>query len=570
MPTLKNNFDVLIIIRCFEFLSNKFFIKQNILMKAIITEFNFVIFLMIMLLGPAGIRSSKAQPIIPAPVNPVSFTPAADFSVQIDGTNSMVYASPIPANFCSFVMTRPVEVTIKSLTRDIKWVDVRPLSAGINPVFQNSDSTIRFTIRRTGQYSIELNGGVKIPLYLFANSLEINKPGKKDKNVLYFESGKIYYPGTINMKDNQQVYIESGAIVVGNIKARNANHIKIRGQGILDGSYSRQFMDSLAMVNLPIDFAREQGKRGGTNGLLLFNECNDVTIEGIIIYNSKTWDVVPTICNNVKIDNIKIVSDNGGDDGIDIVSTKNITITNSFIHSKDDCIAVKSFARPLPPISQTPPAQSNSGQQRAPQRTFGQLSPGPFYDVDSVLVKNCVFWNAAWGNALEIGFELSGDVKNVRFIDNDIIHVEGGAAFSIHNARRGVVSNILVDNLRVEGTDQKLFDLAIFRSIYSEDGLRDQGEINKLYVHGIWDNVLAVPEAEKESRMKFRGQIKNITLKNVSVVDGPFPFSVFYGSDKEHIVENVTIENLKIHGKKIKSISEAKFYQENTKGVVIR
>ena len=539
-------------------------------MKARIIVFKQVTFLMIFLLGIAGISCSIAQNRTAAPVNPVSFTSAADFSVQIDGKNTIVYASPIPANFCSFVMTKPVEVKIKSLTRDIKWVDVRPLSDGIKPVFQNSDSTIRFTIKRTGQYSIELNGGIKIPLYLFANNPEKDNPDKADKNVLYFESGKIHYPGTIHLKDNQQVYIEAGAIVVGNIKARNANHIKIRGLGILDGSYSRQFMDSLAIVNLTNGFSPEQGRRGGGNGLLLFNECNDVTIEGITLYNSKTWDIVPTICNKVKIDNIKIISDNGGDDGIDIVSTKNITVTNSFIHTKDDCIAVKSHARPQMPVSQATITQSNSGQQRPPQQTFGQLIQGPFYDVDSVLVKNCVFWNAAWGNALEIGFELSGDVKNVRFIDNDIIHVEGGAAFSIHNARRGVVSNILVDNLRVEGTDQKLFDLAIFRSIYSEDGLRDQAEINKLYVHGIWDNVLSVPQADKESRMKFRGQIKNITLKNVSVVDGPFPFSVFYGSDNEHIIENVIIENLKIHGKKINTIAEAKFYQENAKGIVIK
>lgn len=553
-----------------DFYSNQFFTKQNVHMKSRPVVFNPFIFLMIFLLGLAGTRSSKAQDRIAVPVNPVSFTPAVDFSVQIDGENAMVYASPIPANFCSFVMTRTVEVAIKSLTRDIKWVDVRPLSAGIKPVFQNSDSTIRFTIKRTGQYSIELNGGIKIPLYLFANNAEANKPDKTDKNVLYFESGKIYYPGTINMKDNQQVYIEAGAIVVGNIKARNANHIQIRGQGILDGSYSRQYMDSLATINLPGSFAPEQGTRGGTNGLLLFNECNDITIEGITLYNSKTWDVVPTLCNRVRIDNVKIVSDNGGDDGIDIVSTKNVTITNCFIHTKDDCIAVKSHGRPQPPVSQTSPTQSTSSQPRPPQQSFGQLTQGPFYDVDTVLVKNCVFWNAAWGNALEIGFELSGDVKNVSFIDNDIIHTEGGAAFSIHNARRGIVSNIVVDNLRVEGTDQKLFDLAIFRSIYSEDGLRDQAEIKKLYVHGIWDNVLAVPESDKESRMKFRGQIKNIILKNVSVVDGPFPFSVFYGSDKDHVVQNVVIENLKIHGKKINKISEAKFYQENAKGVIIK
>lgn len=506
-----------------------------------------------------------AQNRVAVPVNQASFNPSPEFSVTVDGKNALVYSSPIPAAFCSFVMNKPVEIAIKSLTRDIKWVDVRPLSAGIKPVFKNSDSTITFKINKPGQFSIELNGSIKIPLYLFANAPETGKPDRTDKNVLYFESGKIHYPGTINLKDNQQVYIEGGAIVVGNIKARNVSNIKVRGLGILDGSYSRQFMDSCALANKTNETALETGRRGGTNGLLLFNECKDITIEGITVYNSKTWDVVPTLCNNVNINNIKLISDNGGDDGIDIVSTKNVIITNSFVHTKDDCIAIKSHARPQPPAGQAP-----ASQQRPAQQAPGQLLSGPFYDVDSVMVKNCVFWNALWGNSIEIGFELSGNVTNVSFINNDVIHTEGGAAFSIHNARRGVVSKILVDDLRVEGTDQKLFDLAIFRSIYSEDGIRDRATVDKLYIHGIWDNVLAVPEADKESRMKYRGHIKDITLKNVSVVDGIFPFSVFYGSDKAHLVENVTVENLTVHGKKITQLSDAKLYLENTKNITIK
>lgn len=501
-------------------------------------------------------------------VNPASFTPSPDFNVKVDGKNVLVYSSPIPAAFCSFVMTKPVEITIRSLNRDIKWVDVRPKSAGIKPLFQNSDSIITLRITKTGQYSIELNGSIKIPLLLFANGQETNKPDKNDKNVLYFESGKIHYPGTMNLKDNQQIYIEGGAIVVGNIKGRNVNNVKIRGLGILDGSYSRQFMDSCAKAFNPAYV--EQPRRGGGNGLILLNECKNITIEGITVYNSKTWEVVPTLCNKVNINNIKIISDNGGDDGIDIVSTKNMTVSSCFVHTKDDCIAVKSFAKPQNPSTQNTAPQAVPGQQRATDQKFPPLPAGPAYGVDSVIVRNCVFWNALWGNALEIGFELSGDVSNVSFIDNDIIHTEGGAAFSIHNARRGVVSNILVDNLRVEGTDQKLFDLAIFRSIYSEDGIRDQAAVDKLYVHGIWDNVLNVPGEDKELRMKYRGYIKNITLRNISVVDGPIPFSVFYGSDKAHLVENVTIENLSFYGKKVKTIEEAKFYLENTKNINIK
>jgi hypothetical protein len=503
------------------------------------------------------------------PVNPVSFTPSPEFSVKIDGKSMLVYSSPIPAAFCNFIMKKPVDVTIKSLTRDIKWVDIRPLSAGIKPEFKNSDSCITFRINKPGQYSIELNGSIKIPLLLFANNPETDKPDRTNKNVLFFETGKIHYPGTINLKDNQQIYIEGGAIVVGNIKGRNVNNIKISGLGILDGSYSRQFMDSCAIANKTNDTSGEPARRGGGNGLILLNECKNITIEGITVYNSKTWDVVPTLCDKVFINNIKLISDNGGDDGIDVVSTKNVFISNCFIHTKDDCIAIKSHARPPQPYGQ-PGSQGSPGQARQSDQSFPPLPSGPAFDVDSVHVKNCVFWNALWGNSIEIGFELSGNVSNVTFRDNDVIHTEGGAAFSIHNARRGVVSKILVDNLRVEGTDQKLFDLAIFRSIYSEDGMRDQATVNKLYLHGIWDNVLAVPEQDKESRMKYRGCIKDITLKNVSVVDGIFPFSVFYGSDKEHPVENILIENLTVHGKKITNLSDAKFYLENAKNIIIK
>jgi len=468
----------------------------------------------------------------------------------------MVYSSPVPVSFCSFDIDNPVEIIIKSLTRDVKWADLRPLSSGIKPVIKG-DSSISFRISVPGQYSIELNGTFKVPLFLFANSPEYDKPQRSDKNVLFFEAGKIHYPGNIILEDNQQVYIETGAIVAGNIRASRVNHIKIHGGGILDGSYGRQFMDSCAKVYNK-DLAQKYVP-AVIAGLISLSECSDVTIEGITLFNSKTWDVVPSLCNNVKITNIKIISDNNSDDGIDIVSTRNVSVTNCFIRTKDDCIAIKSFAKPL----------ASEGHKN-PKHVFGQLANGPFYPVDSVTVKNCVLWNAAWGNALEIGFELSGDVSNVSFINNDIIRVESGAAFSIHNARRGVVSKIKVDGLRVENVNQKLFDLAIFRSIYSEDGTGDSREIKSLYLNGIWDNVLAVAEEEKEMHSKYRGGIKDVTLKNVSVVDGPVPFSVFCGSDINHQIENITIEGLSFHGKNINYIIDAKLYLENTKNIIIR
>lgn len=109
---------------------------------------------------------------------PSGVKPSADYKVAIDRKPTFVYDSPIPASYCSFDMNGPVEIKIKA-NRDIKWVDVRPRSAGIHPVFR--DSTIIFKINKLVQVSIGLNGSIKNPLFIFANAVENNKP---DKNIL--------------------------------------------------------------------------------------------------------------------------------------------------------------------------------------------------------------------------------------------------------------------------------------------------------------------------------------------------------------------------------------------------
>lgn len=185
-----------------------------------------------------------------------------------------------------------------------------------------------------------------------------------------------------------------------------------------------------------------------------------------------------------------------------------------------------------------------------------------------MLVEKCVFWNALWGNGLEIGFELnSAEVKNVEFRNSDIIHIEAGAAFSIHNAGTATVTDILYNNIRIEDARQKLFDLAIFRSFYSEDGKVTDVERKQQYLNGAWDGVLTVTKNEKAAHSKYKGKIKNIVFKNISVVEGLFPFSIFYGANKNHLVENIIIKNLQVHGKKIFNLQQAKFYMDNVRSI---
>lgn len=469
---------------------------------------------------------------------PIGLSSSEQYSVTINGKDAFVYASPVPAAYCSFDMNGEAEITIKA-NRDIKWVDIRPLALGIHPIFK--DSTIHFTLSKPAQISIELNGSIKMPLFIFANAPEENKPSKNDSNVLFFEAGKIHYPGIINLQSNQTLYVEGGAVVVGVVKANNAKHIRIAGRGIIDGTYNSSFSDSLIKTKnaIVIDANRNLGTY---QRFLEFTHCDDVKIEGVTLHNSTSWQVVPLQSKNVEINNVKIISDQASDDGIDVVHCKNVHIHHCFIRTKDDCVAIKAYiASP----------------------------PGP--DVDSILVDKCVFWNALWGNGFEIGFELnSAAVKNVTFRNSDIIHIEAGAAFSIHNAGAATVSNILFENIRVEDARQKLFDLAIFRSQYSEDGSLDTAVRRKLYLNGAWDGVLMIPAEERAAHAMYRGKIKNVVFRNIKIVDGLFPYSVFYGYDAYKNVSNVLIENLQVHGKRIRNLSEAKCYLENATNISLK
>ena len=452
---------------------------------------------------------------------------ANDYKVQVNGRDVFVFNNPVAA-IAAFDFEGEVEVAITPAC-DVKWADIRPKSTHIRHT--TKDNTIRFKLTEPCNLSIELNGEIlRHPLFLFANPLEKNPPKKGDEGVIYFEAGKVHTPGIIDVNNGQTVYIAGGAVVECAIFADAKKNIKIRGRGILDGTRLREIRGDRR-----IRFVHLQN-------------CKDVEIEGIILSNSTTWQIAPYNCDNVTITNVKIVSDNGSDDGIDIVSSRDVTIRRCFIHTKDDCIVIKAW-----------------GDRRGYPRS-GQRISGP--PVKNILVEECVFWNSAWGNALEIGFELRTDsVSDITFRNCDVIHCEDGATFSIHNGDFATVSNIRFENIRIEDSRQKLFDVAIFLSQYSHDRPGDRTETRKRYLHGAWDGVLRVEPGEMAEFAKGRGHIKDICFKDIHIIDGLFPFSVFCGYNENHLVENVTIDGMYVHGKRITNAEDGKFYIENAKGI---
>jgi hypothetical protein len=447
--------------------------------------------------------------------------PSSDYTISVSGREVFVYDSPA-ASYAMFDFEGEIEVVI-STPRVVKWVDVRPKRLGIRPLYD--DHSIRITLDHPCNLSIELNGEFSNrPLFLFANPPEEERPDRNDPGVIYFEGGKVHRPGLIELKSNQTVYIEGGAVVEGVIHGKDVAHVKVQGRGILDGTRNRQYSGEVH------------------SRFVEFQDSRDILIEGIVLEDSHMWEIVPIHCEGVTVDNVKIISDNGSDDGIDIVRSKNVTVTRCFIRTKDDCIAVKS-------------AWDYPGSEGS----------------EDITVSQCVFWNAAWGNGIEIGFELRSDyVRNIVFRDSDVIHVEDGAVFSIHNGDRSVVEHITFEDLYVEDARQKLFDLAIFLSQYSLDRPDDPEARSRRYQRGPWDGVLTVPDSLAAFHSRHRGQIRNVLFRNIHVTDGILPFSIINGFDEAHQVEHVTFEHITVHGRRLQDIDELRLYRKFADNIRVR
>jgi hypothetical protein len=452
---------------------------------------------------------------------PEGFASDKYYSVKVNGIAVPVFDTPI-ASYAVFDMTGEVTVEVNTMY-DVRWVDIRPLRTGLKPTY-TGDNSFSFKLKQPENLSLELNGRIRQqPLFIFAGKPETNRPSKSDKNVIWYEGGKLYKDVKLELKDNQTVYIEGGAVVQGYLFAKGKKNIRICGRGILDGSLNK---------NDPTC----------DNRFIDLQDCENISIEDINLHNATTWQVALFHCNKAKITGIHIVSESGSDDGMDICRCTNVVIDNVFAHTKDDCVAIKS------------------------QGDYPATDP-----TDNILVKNCVFWNSIWGNGIEIGFELySAEVKNIRFENIDVIHVEDGATISIHNAGQAHVHDVVFENIRIEDSRQKLFDVAIFFSRWGPDGIQDPDFISKNYLWGAWDGVQKIPEGKEAYHSQFRGTVSNILFKDIQVIGGLMPFSVFHGFDATKNVSGIQIENLTYMGKKLVDTESAKIRQQNTSNLVIK
>jgi hypothetical protein len=253
---------------------------------------------------------------------------------------------------------------------------------------------------------------------------------------------------------------------------------------------------------------------------IVLEGCHDSRIEGLTLVEPTSWMIMLGGCENVTINNVRELGTLGGTDGIDIVGCRHIRVENCFCRNGDDCIAIKSL------------------DMRKHGRDASLDYSG---DVQDIQVSGCAFMAYIGGQAMEIGHELqTASVRNISFRDCDVLAVHGhGGVFGIHNADHATVSNVLYEDIRVEHHYEKLVDFRIIKSRWSKD--------------------------------EERGQIRNVTLRNIdvalSVFNPGYSCSLIGGFDAQHTIEHVRFENFRVGGKLVTSPDAMDLYCKQTNDI---
>ncbi len=390
-------------------------------------------------------------------------------------------------SFANFDMSGPVVVRIVS-KRPLRNVVIRPESFGIQPKLED-DYTLSLTLDRPRKFSVEPDGK-KGPLLLFANPLEPNAPRPGDEGVVYFGPG-VHKPEKIVLESNQTLYLAGGSVVKAEVLAQGAN-IQIRGRGILDGS----------------DW---EWRKGPVGNLIAIRNSSDVQVSGITLRGSSHWTIVPRNSQRVMIRNVKLCNSRvQNDDGINPCNSQDVLITDCFIRSDDDCVALK-----------------------------GLDFSAPNSNVERITVEDSVLW-CDRARIFLLGHESrAAFMRDVTLRNLDIIHFSM-TAFLLEPGEDMRLESITAENIRIHAEGQKEF-------------------------------IRLRPVVNQYMRKKVPGFIQGVQFRNVTLEGKPGEYLVqLQGADAEHDVRDVTFENVSITGSELTERSKEVRIGEHTQDVHFR
>lgn len=319
-----------------------------------------------------------------------------------------------------------------------------------------------------------------------------------------------YKIGTIILKSNVHMHLEQGATLYGSTDLKDYLPMKTDYVSLRTQTETIQLIFADKATNVVIDgFGTIDGRgrsfkklswndEGITRPhLLRFIQSSDITLRDITLKNSGCWMQHYLACDRVKIDGIKVFNRNNyNNDALDLDGCHEVVVSNMFADSDDDAITLKSTSPRL---------------------------------CENIRIADCVV--SSHCNAIKLGTETNGGFRNIN-ISGIVVKPSydqkekffgqwiGSSAISLEIVDGGVLENVNVSDITIEGTESPIFVRLANRARGYKEGVpvTKVGKINGIHLSNI--------------------QIRNAGSMGCSITGIP-----------GHEVENVWLNNITIHHK---------------------
>jgi polygalacturonase len=284
------------------------------------------------------------------------------------------------------------------------------------------------------------------------------------------------------------------------LSGKDLENITFTGKGTIDGN---------GQVWWPEAEKARQRVTGYTlprPNLVTLQRCKNVRMTGITLQNAPKFHFVPTECEDVFIDGVRVLAPGHtpNTDGIDPSNCRNVVITRCFIDVGDDNIAIKS----------------------------GRKVEGREFGCENITITNCTFKH---GHGVSIGSETVGGVRNVLVRDCTFENTDNGLRIKSRRERGGRVENIVYENCTLTNVRPALSIAAYYQQTTHATFPKDD-----------------TPQPITDTTPFFR----NITFRNITATS-THEAGLIVGLP-EAPVENVRLENVTIRAKTGLTIANAR------------
>lgn len=186
--------------------------------------------------------------------------------------------------------------------------------------------------------------------------------------IVLCEGGE-YLSGSIELKSNVELHLGIGCKILGSTDLSDLKDLKSEGfineaspEGTCKYLFGAQHAENIAITGPgKIDaqgvsfYDQTKVKKSGKFAekpadrprIIMFHKCENVRLTESSLLNSPCWTIWLMQCERVQINKIKIEGDQRmiNNDGIDIDACKDVTVSDCFIKTDDDCLILRAIQR---------------------------------------------------------------------------------------------------------------------------------------------------------------------------------------------------------------------------------